>query len=280
MWPGELPLPLPGEGRVEGGATRLNRVVQSGSPGYPHPTLSRQRERATVRLGVSIAAGISRRVGRRLFVVRSGAVRRRRGDVRADARAARGPGGVLRVRPKRWKGGDRGDPAQDGARTGSIPVQLARYLADVATGNLGNSLTTGQPVTQDMARRAARLPGTDLHRAGDRAAAVPAARRRGGVAAGLAPRPCRADAVHARRVRAHLRVRTAADLRVLLPARLGARPDRADRHLRLRTARHHRVLPGGFRPHRRLARVVGKRSPNCCCRHVRWRCSCWRRWRA
>ena len=35
----------------------------------------------------------------------------------------------------------------------AIPVQLARYLADVATGNLGNSLTTGQPVTRDMGRR-------------------------------------------------------------------------------------------------------------------------------
>jgi peptide/nickel transport system permease protein len=34
-----------------------------------------------------------------------------------------------------------------------IPVQLVRYLADVATGNLGNSLTTGQPVTQDMRRK-------------------------------------------------------------------------------------------------------------------------------
>jgi peptide/nickel transport system permease protein len=34
-----------------------------------------------------------------------------------------------------------------------IPVQLARYLADVATGQLGRSMTTGQPVVQDMERR-------------------------------------------------------------------------------------------------------------------------------
>ena len=34
-----------------------------------------------------------------------------------------------------------------------IPVQLVRYLGDVATGNLGRSLTTGQPVVRDMARR-------------------------------------------------------------------------------------------------------------------------------
>jgi peptide/nickel transport system permease protein len=34
-----------------------------------------------------------------------------------------------------------------------IPVQLARYLADVATGNLGRSLTTGQPVSADMRQR-------------------------------------------------------------------------------------------------------------------------------
>lgn len=34
-----------------------------------------------------------------------------------------------------------------------VPVQLVRYLGDVATGNLGKSLTTGQPVTADMLRR-------------------------------------------------------------------------------------------------------------------------------
>ncbi|MGI4942080.1 MAG: ABC transporter permease, partial [Janthinobacterium lividum] len=35
----------------------------------------------------------------------------------------------------------------------SMPVQLLTYLRDVATGNLGNSLTTGQPVVADMRRR-------------------------------------------------------------------------------------------------------------------------------
>jgi peptide/nickel transport system permease protein len=35
----------------------------------------------------------------------------------------------------------------------SIPVQLAFYLRDIATGNLGNSLTTGQPVISDLANR-------------------------------------------------------------------------------------------------------------------------------
>ncbi len=34
-----------------------------------------------------------------------------------------------------------------------IPIQLVRYLADVATGNLGNSLTTGQPVADDLRHR-------------------------------------------------------------------------------------------------------------------------------
>ena len=34
-----------------------------------------------------------------------------------------------------------------------MPIQLLTYLRDVATGNLGNSLTTGQPVVQDMERR-------------------------------------------------------------------------------------------------------------------------------
>jgi peptide/nickel transport system permease protein len=34
-----------------------------------------------------------------------------------------------------------------------IPVQLVRYLEDVATGNLGRSLTTGQPVSNDIRQR-------------------------------------------------------------------------------------------------------------------------------
>jgi ABC-type dipeptide/oligopeptide/nickel transport system permease component len=35
----------------------------------------------------------------------------------------------------------------------SLPVQFARYLDDLAHGNLGNSLTTGQPVLTDLAQR-------------------------------------------------------------------------------------------------------------------------------
>ncbi len=34
-----------------------------------------------------------------------------------------------------------------------VPVQLAIYLGQVATGNLGRSMTTGQPVATDMGRR-------------------------------------------------------------------------------------------------------------------------------
>ena len=34
-----------------------------------------------------------------------------------------------------------------------MPEQLARYLRDVAVGNLGHSLTTGQPVSRDLATR-------------------------------------------------------------------------------------------------------------------------------
>ncbi len=34
-----------------------------------------------------------------------------------------------------------------------MPVQLIRYLGDIATGNLGRSMTTGQPVTKDMEQR-------------------------------------------------------------------------------------------------------------------------------
>ena len=46
-----------------------------------------------------------------------------------------------------------------------LPVQLARYLGDVATGDLGRSMTTGQPVVQDMRRRlpaSLELTGTAL----------------------------------------------------------------------------------------------------------------------
>ncbi len=35
----------------------------------------------------------------------------------------------------------------------SVPVQLWHYLGDIGTGNLGRSLTTGQPVVLDMERR-------------------------------------------------------------------------------------------------------------------------------
>ena len=34
-----------------------------------------------------------------------------------------------------------------------IPEQLVRYLGDVATGNLGRSIMTGQPVVRDLAER-------------------------------------------------------------------------------------------------------------------------------
>jgi peptide/nickel transport system permease protein len=35
----------------------------------------------------------------------------------------------------------------------SLPLQFARYLGDLARGNLGNSLTTGQPVVADLIER-------------------------------------------------------------------------------------------------------------------------------
>jgi len=34
-----------------------------------------------------------------------------------------------------------------------VPIQLALYLKDIATGNLGHSMTTGQPVIKDIRRR-------------------------------------------------------------------------------------------------------------------------------
>ena len=101
---------------------------------------------------MSIAAGIARRVGRRLLssipallgvvIVTFVLMRVLPGDPAVFF--ASGPSaGKAEIEEIRHKMGlDR-----------PIPVQLTRYLADVATGNLGNSLTTGQPVTRDMARR-------------------------------------------------------------------------------------------------------------------------------
>ena len=108
-----------------------------------------------------------------------------------------------------------------------MPVQLVRYLGDIGQGNLGRSMTTGQPVVPDLRNRLPASLELHLQRAGARAAAVALPL---GIVAALRPgsigRPRRPAALYARRLRADLRVRPAADLCLLLPAGLGAGPDR------------------------------------------------------
>ena len=43
-------------------------------------------------------------------------------------------------------------------------VQFVRYVSDLARGDLGNSLTTGQPVAQEITRAAAGLGRADAAR--------------------------------------------------------------------------------------------------------------------
>ena len=161
-----------------------------------------------------------------------------------------------------------------------IPVQLLRYLGQVATGDLGQSLTTGQPVALDMRRRlpaSLELTCTALLIA--LVLSVPL-----GVLAALRP----GSAVdHAVRMLCtlgvcvpDLRLRAAADLCVLLPARLGAGPHGAHRHLRVRPAQPHRLLSSSTSRWCAIGTAGGRPSPSSCCQPSLWRYSCWRRWPA
>ena len=134
-------------------------------------------------------------------------------------------------------------------------VQFGRYVADLARGDLGNSLTTGQPVGNEITTRlpasaeltllglivsmliavplgilAATRPGSlDRSR-------LPRGRDRGRVAAGVLHRPD-------------------PGLRLLLPARLGAGAARAARRVLQPAAARHRLLPDR-QPDRRQRRDV------------------------
>ena len=65
-------------------------------------------------------------------------------------------------------------------------VQFVRYVTDLAHGDLGNSLTTGQPVATEIRTPAAGLGRADAARPDRRDADRGAARHPGGDAAGLA----------------------------------------------------------------------------------------------
>ena len=141
-----------------------------------------------------------------------------------------------------------------------VPEQLMLYLYDVGRGNLGRSLMTGQSVTTDLRERLPASLELTLDRTADRAGVGGSARRDGGLEAGLGHRPRGAAVLCARGLRADLRVRPAADLRLLLPARPRARSDRAGRYLHVAAAVAHRLpvdrLPAG----RRSRRMVGRAS--------------------
>ena len=118
-----------------------------------------------------------------------------------------------------------------------LPVQFLRYVDDLAHGNLGNSLATGQPVVTEIVSR---LPASaELTLFGliiSILIAIPlgilAAVKQGS----WIDHTCRVVAT-AGRFAAGVLHRAAAGLRVLLPARMGARAARPARRVLLRRRR-------------------------------------------
>ena len=110
----------------------------------------------------------------------------------ADPRAARRSGGLFR-RARGKPAGDRRDPQASSASTSRCPSSSSRYVGDLAHGNLGNSLTTGQPVVAEIASRlpaSAELTLLGLH---PRHRHRDAARHAGRGEAGLLDRPSLPD---------------------------------------------------------------------------------------
>ena len=68
----------------------------------------------------------------------------------ADARAAGRSGGLFRG-PGRDHAGDRADPQVKLGLDKPLPEQFVRYISDLGHGDLGKSLTTGQPVATEIA---------------------------------------------------------------------------------------------------------------------------------
>ena len=122
-------------------------------------------------------------------------------------------------------------------------VQFVRYVADLAHGDLGNSLTTGQPVGQRDQDAAAGLGRADAARPDRLDADRGAARHPRGDAARLADRSRLPRDRDRGRVAAGVLHRADPGLRLLLPARLGAGAARAARRLLQPAAAGHRLLP-------------------------------------
>ncbi len=162
----------------------------------------------------------------------------------------------------------------------SLPVQFAGYIKDLATGNLGESISTGQPVATELLKRLpASLELTLFALLLSVVVSIPL-----GVLAAVHQDSLDRPAVplhrHRRRQPADLLHRPAAGLRVLFSARCRAGAAGAPRSAEHSAAARDRLLCASTACWRANGARPGRRSSNCCCPASRWHCSRWRRWRA
>ena len=148
----------------------------------------------------------------------------------------------------------------------SLPQQFVRYVGDLAQGDLGQSLTTGQPVVDRNPQPPARLGRADAARP-DRVGRDrdPARHLRGGEAefVGRSHLPRGDDRG---RLAAGVLHRADPRLRLLLSARLGARAARAARYIPFCPAQGHRLLSDRLADRRRLRGLPRLAEPACSCR--------------
>ena len=143
----------------------------------------------------------------------------------------------------------------------SLPEQFVAYLVDLAHGNLGNSLTTGQPVLTEIATRLPASLELTLGRPDPRRRHRHPAGRAGGGEAGHLDRPSLPHRDHGRRVAAGVLHRAAVRLRLLLPAAWAPAPLRPARRLPVAAPAHHRFLPDRLRARRQHGGVLGRAAP-------------------
>ncbi len=121
-------------------------------------------------------------------------------------------------------------------------AQFGHYVVDLVHGNLGTSLTTGQPVAHRIAQPAAGVGRTDAARPSGFDRDRGAARHPGGDQAQFAARSCLPHRLDRRRVAAGVLHRPDPGLCLLLSARLGAGAARPARRVLHRAAARHRLL--------------------------------------
>ena len=144
-----------------------------------------------------------------------------------------------------------------------MPEQLVRYFWDIASGDLGRSLVTGQLCRPGSDRAFPGFVRADAGRDDRRASGFHSAWHRCGDPRGLVDRSPRALHRHDRRFDAGLRRRHCPDLCFLLQARARARADRPHRSLHAQAADGDR-LDAARQPDRRQFRglLVGRRPPD------------------